>query len=66
MREFEVKFMTVNLDDRLKEVNESIRKNNEEIASNKAEITSEMRKGFKQVNKRINNLIKGTEDEGKV
>ena len=66
MREFEVKFMTVNLDDRLKEINEGIRKNNTQIQEVNTNLSNKMEKGFQQINERFDNLIKGTEDEGQV
>lgn len=66
MREFEVKFMTVNLDDRLKEINEGIRKNNTQIQEVNTNLSNKMEKGFQQINERFDNLIKGTEDKGQV
>ena len=66
IREFEVKFMTVNLDDRLKEINEGIRKNNAQIEEVNTNLSNKMAKGFQQINERFDNLIKGTKDEGQV
>ena len=65
MKEFEVKYMTVNLVDALKDVNENIRKVGERVEEVNTNLSQKMDEGFKQVNDRIDNLIQGTEDQGK-
>jgi hypothetical protein len=65
MKEFEVKYMTVNFVETLKDVNENIRKNNEKIDGVESSLKTEIKEGFKQVNRRIDNLLKGIPPEQK-
>lgn len=65
------KTMTINISESLKDLNENIKKIGEDVVEVKTELAKrptreEIQDGFDKVNKRIDNLVKGTPDEGKI